>query len=264
LEHIKELGYLRDDFPIQLAVGVDPHNSPGLLDRQYLLKEKAIRQLLEHKNICSFFTKLFGSKAKCVHYKWMRAIPRGISTGVHIDRAYLGKGSQLTHTCWIPLGDIPMKQGTLIVCKGSHTHPGLEHLRKNQDDNGVYAGWLSQDPNFIFDEVKKKEAESSTQNSKQHEETDNKRVEPETEQKEKTTELSWVGTHFSAGDVVILGMDVFHMSTTNSTNKYRLSCDTRWLPKDHHPDPRVTSFHHYILFSRIYDQLTSSDDDDSD
>jgi hypothetical protein len=40
----------------------------------------------------------------------------------------------------------------------------------------------------------------------------------------------WVTEDFKMGDCVILPMGTLHMSTTNTTDKYRISCDTRWQP----------------------------------
>ena len=42
----------------------------------------------------------------------------------------------------------------------------------------------------------------------------------------------WVTEDFKMGDVVIFGMKTLHMSTTNTTDKFRVSCDTRWQPSD--------------------------------
>lgn len=38
----------------------------------------------------------------------------------------------------------------------------------------------------------------------------------------------WASTTFEPGDVVILNMFIMHASLTNMTNKYRISCDTRY------------------------------------
>ena len=40
----------------------------------------------------------------------------------------------------------------------------------------------------------------------------------------------WVTEDFKMGDCVILPMDTLHMSTTNTTDRFRISCDTRWQP----------------------------------
>ena len=48
----------------------------------------------------------------------------------------------------------------------------------------------------------------------------------------------WKTTDFSAGDILIFTMQTLHMSTTNMTNKARISCDTRWQPSSEPFDPR--------------------------
>ena len=48
----------------------------------------------------------------------------------------------------------------------------------------------------------------------------------------------WVTEDFQMGDVVILPMDTLHMSTTNTTDRYRISCDTRWQPASEPHDER--------------------------
>ena len=50
----------------------------------------------------------------------------------------------------------------------------------------------------------------------------------------------WKTTDFAAGDVLIFSMQTLHMSTTNMTNKARISCDTRWQPSSEPLDPRYT------------------------
>jgi len=40
----------------------------------------------------------------------------------------------------------------------------------------------------------------------------------------------WVSTDFKAGDVAIVSLNTVHMSTTNTSNFWRISCDTRWQP----------------------------------
>ena len=50
----------------------------------------------------------------------------------------------------------------------------------------------------------------------------------------------WRTTDFKGGDILMFNMYCAHMSTKNmSENKeLRISCDTRWLPENHKPDPR--------------------------
>jgi len=128
-----------------------------------------------------------------------------------LDRVYLGKGSQRLHSMWIPIGDIPIELGTLLVCPGSHVSKQFEKLRKEYGQtevgkDGVQSGWYSNDPQSMEKEF---------------------------------GDINWVTTSFRAGDVCVLNLDLLHMSTTNTTNKYRLSCDTRWQPAKDEIDPRL-------------------------
>mmetsp|Transcript_37871 Transcript_37871/g.73342 ORF Transcript_37871/g.73342 Transcript_37871/m.73342 type:complete len:152 (-) Transcript_37871:29-484(-) len=47
----------------------------------------------------------------------------------------------------------------------------------------------------------------------------------------------WVSADFCAGDVAVVPLDTIHMSTTNSTSHWRISCDTRWQPAEDAMDP---------------------------
>ena len=40
----------------------------------------------------------------------------------------------------------------------------------------------------------------------------------------------WKTADFRAGDVLLFGMQTVHMSTTNTTDQVRISCDVRWQP----------------------------------
>jgi len=167
----------------------------------------------------------FGKPAKTISYKWLRGVEKNGYTGIHIDRVYLGGGSNQLHTVWIPLGDIPKEQGTLLICKGSHCHPGFSALREKYTyryDGLRNNGWLTEDPEELKNYF------------------------------DGEGDIEWVSTDFQAGDVCILGLDVLHMSTTNTTNKYRISCDTRWQPKGEKIEPLLKNFRH-STFSNLND-----------
>lgn len=44
------------------------------------------------------------STDQTTRFKWVRAMPPALFTGVHIDRVYMGRGSQRMLTAWIPIG----------------------------------------------------------------------------------------------------------------------------------------------------------------
>ena len=143
-------------------------------------------------------------------YKWLRGVPNGSFTGAHYDIVYMGRGTAQLLTCWIPFDDITMDLGALAMCQGSHngdqfsklrdTYGAMDHERDRLDGTG----WFSLDP---------------------HECTD-------------LFGGQWRCTDYRAGDVMIFGMQTLHMSTTNTTDRVRVSCDVRWLPKGDAPDER--------------------------
>ena len=59
----------------------------------------------------------------------------------------------------------------------------------------------------------------------------------------------WKTTDFAAGDVLIFSMQTLHMSTTNMTDKARISCDTRWQPSSEPLDPRYSIL--YTVYRRL-------------
>ena len=62
------------------------------------------------------------------HYKmiknlilqWLRAVPNGTHTGAHVDRIYMGRGSENLYTTWIPFGDNPPEMGSLCMLHKSN------------------------------------------------------------------------------------------------------------------------------------------------
>ena len=135
-------------------------------------------------------------------FKWLRAVPKGTFSGAHVDWVYMGHGSQQLVTCWVPIGDIPVEMGTLAVNEASHRLPSFEPLRQTygkldwERDHLDGSGWFTDDPAEV-------------------------------------TGLfggQWKTADFRAGDVLLFGMQTMHMSTTNTTDQVRISCDVRWQP----------------------------------
>ena len=48
----------------------------------------------------------------------------------------------------------------------------------------------------------------------------------------------WLSADVKAGDAIIFGMHLMHASTTNLTNRFRLSCDVRFQPASEPMDAR--------------------------
>ena len=54
-------------------------------------------------------------------FKWLRAVGEQEFTGVHVDRVFVGGSAHLL-TAWIPLGDVPIDAGSLLVSACVQAH----------------------------------------------------------------------------------------------------------------------------------------------
>lgn len=152
--------------------------------------------VVTHPSVMSFFDRLLGGPSMTYDYKWPRAIAHGGNTGAHYDVVYMGRGTKRVYTMWTPFGDTPMELGTLAVCLGSQHFDRIKQTygEMDVDRDNVATGWFSEDPVEIID----------------------------------TFGGQWATTDFQAGDVIIFGMYMMHTSLNNSTNRYRISSDTRY------------------------------------
>lgn len=179
-----------------------------MLGRRAITHSDAVREVLEGEELFGFYERYFGEQSSTFDYKWLRAVGNERFTGCHYDVVYMGRGSERVHTAWVPFGDIPVEQGTLAVCAGSHNEPGFERLRetygRHDVDRDRGAGWFSTDPGEITEKFGGR----------------------------------WLTTDFHAGDVITFGLYLMHASTTNTTDRWRLSCDVRFQPAGDPVDQR--------------------------
>eukprot|EP00854_Cymbomonas_tetramitiformis_P004196 gene4196-5172_t len=144
-------------------------------------------------------------------YKWLRAVPPNAYTGAHLDWVYMGRGCKELLTCWIPIGDNPVEMGSLAMLNGSHSLPGFQHLQATYGEMDCErvgldgSGWFTEDPEEVAE------------------------LDPHAQ---------WLTADFEAGDIMIFTMRTLHMSTTNISDRARVSCDVRWQPAAAPCDPR--------------------------
>ena len=173
---------------------------PRTLGNRQITHAPPVRQVLEGKPIFEFFEQFFNEPARTFDYKWLRVVGADGFTGAHYDVVYMGQGSTRLLTCWVPLGDIPIEQGTLCLCVGSHHRDGFEKLHRTYGrmdvDRDRIEGTFSHNPIEIIERFGGR----------------------------------WHTTNFRAGDVLIFTMFTMHGSTNNTTDRWRISCDTRFQP----------------------------------
>jgi len=219
-DYLKKAGMLDEESTVNKLI---PRAS--LSGRSHQGRLKGVENLVQHRDIMAVVENggieevmktILQQATRSFDYKWLRAVSGGEFTGCHTDSVYVGGGSQKTLTCWIAFMDIPVEMGGLIVCERSHKSPGFQQVRDTycemdvDRDNVAGTGWLSEDPDEIIRFGK--------------------------------GDGRWVTHDFKAGDIVIFTLRSFHASGTNQGNNYRVSCDTRWLPRwTESPDPRWVS-----------------------
>lgn len=155
-----------------------------------------VLEVVNSKEIMEFFDQFLEGKATTYDYKWLRAVERDGFTGAHYDIVYMGRGTKNLYTVWTPLGDIPLSQGPLAICLGSHKFEQIKETYGNMDvdRDKVTNGWLTNNPIEIVDRYGGQ----------------------------------WATTSFEAGDIIIFGMFTLHASINNATDQYRISIDTRY------------------------------------
>ena len=156
----------------------------------------AYGNIVNAPQIIDFFTEFLGGPARGFDFRWPRFMRPGESTGVHADGPYITRGTKNVWSAWIPLGDVAMTEGTIVVLEGSHRN---EHLRETygaRDADRDKIGWLSTDPPKIRRQLGGR----------------------------------WLSTDFEAGDLLLFGMHLVHASIENTSpiRRCRLSSDTRY------------------------------------
>ena len=208
LAYMQERQVLQQDAP--LLEGVMPRGGRTLpmMGSKGISYRPDVLAVLEHPTLFRLFESLFGESALTFPFKWLRAVGNEQYTGAHFDFVYMGRGSPNLHTTWIPFGDISIRQGTLAICRGSHNLESFARIRDTYGrmdvDRDAVEGWFERDPMAIVERFGGQ----------------------------------WLGADYRAGDVIIFGMHTMHASTTNLTNRFRLSCDVRFQPASDEVDER--------------------------
>lgn len=206
LEYLQERGALAAGAP--LPEGVMPRGGRGVGMGKRITHRPEVLRVLEGPELQAFYRRFYAEAPATFGHKWLRAVGNEKFTGSHMDVVYMGRGSERVNTVWIPFGDIPIAQGTLVICEASHRLDGFARLRATYGASDVdrdrTEGWFSEDPEEILDRFGGR----------------------------------WLTADVRAGDVITFGLHTLHGSTTNTTNRFRISCDVRYQPASEPMDER--------------------------
>ncbi len=140
---------------------------------------------------------LLGGATKPFDFLWLRTMLEGRASPLHFDHVYMNRGSSHLVSAWVPLGDVPVIAGPLVVVEGSNRFDDLAARYRGVDvDRDGLPG------SFPIDAV----AFAAGRGAR------------------------LLTSDFSAGDVILFDMFTLHGSCDNRMGggRVRLSCDVRW------------------------------------
>ncbi len=177
----------------------------------------ALREVTHGQPTHGIAARVLGEAARGHDLMYLRPMPPGGVTQLHYDYPFFAGDSQRIHTVWIPLGDIPLCDGPLVIVENSFQfHDLLDPIRAidfraNSSNDTVQAA--------AYDAQKS--------------------LHPIDLAEQRSVRL--LSTDFAAGDVVVFSGFALHGSLDNNSPDecVRLSCDVRYQPAaDPHTDER--------------------------
>ena len=176
--------------------------------------QPAVAGFYREQPFLPFFERYFGEPAMIYPKILTRVKNTGGRTGIHFDNVYIGDGSPRLLSCWMPWGDVPADQGALAICSGSHDLASFARLRdtygRHNPDRDFIRGADNAAGHFSF-------------------------------QLHEVTERfggRWLTANFRAGDVLVFPPFTMHCALDNTTDRFRISSDTRFQPAADATDPR--------------------------
>ncbi|MEZ4706550.1 MAG: phytanoyl-CoA dioxygenase family protein [Caldilineaceae bacterium] len=180
--------------------------------------ELAVKNPLVHKVVydgplMAIFAQLLGGEVRHFDFTWIRAVAPGIATPPHMDIVYMGRGTKQLYTAWTPYGDVPRTMGGLMVLEQSHRNQrlvngygakdvdkycenrvGSGYTKMGGGGNISPGGWLSRDPVTL----------------------------------RKRLGGRWLTADYQLGDVLLFSVYLVHCSLDNTSDRIRLTSDTRY------------------------------------
>ena len=169
--------------------------STGSMGNKALTELPAFKAVVEGKPVMDFFKHFLGGEARTFDFKWLRTAGPGSGSPIHYDIVFMGRGTQDLYSCWTPLGDVSLDMGPIVFCLGSNRFEKVRATYGESDvDRDLIEGHFSDNPLEIVEKFGG----------------------------------HWATTTFSAGDVIIFSMFLMHASLVNTSNKIRITADTRY------------------------------------
>ncbi len=169
--------------------------STGSMGNKALTQLPAFKAVVEGQPIMDFFKHFLGGEARTFDFKWLRTAGPGSGSPIHYDIVFMGRGTQNLYSCWTPFGDVSLDMGPIVFCLGSNRFEKVRETYGQADvDHDLIEGHFSDNPLEIIEKFGG----------------------------------HWATTSFSVGDVIIFSMFLMHASLVNTSDKIRITADTRY------------------------------------
>ena len=169
--------------------------STGSMGNKDMTRMPAFKAVVEGAPIMNFFKHFLGGEARTFDFKWLRTAGPGSGSPIHYDIVFMGRGTQNLYSCWTPFGDVSLDMGPIVFCLGSNRFEKVRKTYGESDvDRDMIEGHFSNNPLEIVEKFGG----------------------------------HWATTSFSAGDVIIFSMFLMHASLVNTSDKIRITADTRY------------------------------------
>jgi len=183
--------------------------------------DPVLRNLIFGSRITNFFETFLKGTVRHFDFVWFRTKGPGLGSPIHCDLVYMGRGTHNLYTTWVPIGDVNLELGGLIVLEGSHQKAerlepylsrDVDGYCTNRADAADYASGIK-----WWDGTLSKNAVGL----------------------QKSLGGRWLTSpEFHMGDAVIFNMTLVHGSLDNQTQRIRLSTDTRFQLESEPVDER--------------------------
>ncbi|MBC7369330.1 MAG: phytanoyl-CoA dioxygenase family protein [Undibacterium sp.] len=170
-----------------------------------------LRDLVFGAKITDFFQAFLGGNVRHFDFIWFRTKGHGVGSAIHCDLVYMGRGTHNLYTTWVPLGDVTLELGGLLVLEGSHKKG--EQLKP----------YLSRDVDDYC--TNREDAADYASGKKWWDGTLSKNA---TSLQESLGGRWLTSPQFRMGDAMIFNMTLVHGSLDNQTDRFRISTDTRY------------------------------------
>ena len=207
---LDRLGFLRPGAPRDEA-RFDGREVGRAMGNPLDQRDPVLRDLVFGPQITDFFQTFLAGPVRHFDFIWFRTKGPGYGSPLHCDLVYMGRGTHDLYTTWVPLGDVSLELGGLIVLEGSHKKGDrlkpylsrdVDDYCTNRDDAADYAAGKK-----WWDGTLSKNAVAL----------------------QKSLGGRWLtAPEFRMGDAVIFNMTLVHGSLDNQTDRFRLSTDTRY------------------------------------